>query len=127
MKHIMQKQDVERSLSQHQQDIISDAVVNQKVGRLCDLQVAPIQTQSTINSYEIHLISGRIGFTSENNYQLSPALRLPAGSRWAGPQVTYTCSTDSFTSCQPTFENCFCAQTEYKGRPLCSHLWLSQE
>lgn len=41
------EQDVERTLSQQQQDIISDAVVNQKVGRPDDLQLAPINLDKT--------------------------------------------------------------------------------
>lgn len=45
----MWEQDVERTLSQHQQDIISDAVVNQKVGTLHDLQLAPVVVQNSIH------------------------------------------------------------------------------
>lgn len=40
---------MERTLSEQQQDIISDTVVNQKVGRPYDLQLTPIATQNTIN------------------------------------------------------------------------------
>lgn len=52
----MWEQDVERTLSEQQQDIISDTVVNQKVGRPYDLQLTPIATQNTINLDKIHFI-----------------------------------------------------------------------
>lgn len=54
------KQDVGRTLSQRQRDIISDMAVNQTVGRLCDLQLAPILTQNTINSNVFHLILRKV-------------------------------------------------------------------
>lgn len=50
----MREQDVERMLLEHQQDIISDTVVNQKRGRPYYLQLAPIATQNIINLDEIH-------------------------------------------------------------------------
>lgn len=76
----MWEQDVERTLSQHQQDIISDAVVNQKVGRPYDLQLAPIVTQITINLDIINLIlSRKLHKTSSINIPLyTPECKLPS-------------------------------------------------
>lgn len=67
----MWAQDVERTLSQHRQDIISDAVVNQKVCRRCDLRLAPIGTRNTINLDEIHWISGAL---TPHNIDYQPSM-----------------------------------------------------